>query len=245
MSSRCTDAHARRPRARARGPRHGALVVAGALVVLVWWSVAATVAAAHVTVHPSTVVAGTDDLELHFYAPNERDDANTVRLQLYLPTLPPLPEVEVLPVPGWAATTSSVTLRTPVQTDDGPVGVAVRSIDFKATAGGTPPGQFEDFTVLVGAGPTRPGHLVFKALQTYSNGEVVRWIETPTAQFPEPQFPAPVLTVTPRSSGGAAGAVPLSVHDTTAEALAVAALVVASIALVLAIVVLARRRPSA
>jgi periplasmic copper chaperone A len=33
--------------------------------------------------------------------------------------------------------------------------------------------------------------IVFKALQTYSDGDVVRWIEEPVAGEPEPDHPAP------------------------------------------------------
>ncbi len=40
--------------------------------------------------------------------------------------------------------------------------------------------MFEDFTVSLGPLPTNTDRLVFKAIQTYSNGDVVRWIDTPT-----------------------------------------------------------------
>jgi uncharacterized protein YcnI len=219
---------------------------AGAIVVLAALLCSATAASAHVTVHPTSVAAGTDDFELHFSVPNERNDANTVRLQLFLPASSPLPEVEVLPVPGWAAHVATQTLRHPIQTDDGPIDQVVTGVDLQATGAGTPPGQFEDFTLLVGAGPTRPGTVVFKALQTYSNGDVVRWIEVPTAQFPQPQFPAPVLTVTPAQSSSSAPST--GTHDassgsgSTAETLAVVALIVAGIAVVLGIIAVLRRR---
>jgi uncharacterized protein YcnI len=202
----------------------------------------ATPASAHVTVHPSAIRAGTDDFELHFYVPNERDDANTVRLQLFLPSSPPLPEVDVLPVSGWAAHVTTSTLRQPIQTDDGPIDQAVTSVDLTATAGGTLPGQFEDFTLLVGAGPTHPGRVAFKALQTYSNGDVVRWIEEPSAQFPQPQFPAPVLTVTPAVPLAASTHTASTGDNTTAQILAAIALIIAGVAVVLGVIALVRRR---
>lgn len=37
--------------------------------------------------------------------------------------------------------------------------------------------------------------MVFKALQTYSNKEVVRWIEEPAEGGEEPESPAPVLAL--------------------------------------------------
>lgn len=224
------------------GRRWFVLAAVGGLAVIgsLWFG--AGVAAAHVTVHPSTVAAGTDDFELHFYVPNERDDANTVRLQLFLPSSPPLPEVDVLPVPGWAAHVTTVVLHQPVETDDGPIDTAVTGIDLTATSGGTPPGQFEDFTLLVGAGPTRPGTVVFKALQTYSNGDIVRWIELPTAQFPVPQYPAPILTVTPSAHTAVATPTAPTGSSSNSQTLAVIALIVAVIAVVLGALALWRRR---
>jgi hypothetical protein len=43
--------------------------------------------------------------------------------------------------------------------------------------------------------PSDAKTLEFKALQTYDNGQVVRWIEQTPAGGPEPEHPAPVLTV--------------------------------------------------
>jgi uncharacterized protein YcnI len=40
---------------------------------------------AHVTVHPDTTPAGSRRHRAHLRVPNERDDANTVELQVYLP----------------------------------------------------------------------------------------------------------------------------------------------------------------
>ena len=39
--------------------------------------------------------------------------------------------------------------------------------------------------------------MVFKALQTYSDGNVVRWIEEPVDGGEEPEHPAPVLAAEP------------------------------------------------
>lgn len=44
------------------------------------------------------------------------------------------------------------------------------------------------------------GRLVFKTLETYSDGEVVRWIELPGGDV-EPEQPAPVLQLKPASPG--------------------------------------------
>ena len=42
-----------------------------------------TPAWAHITVHPSTLPAGSSDVELTFRVPNERDNANTVMAQVF------------------------------------------------------------------------------------------------------------------------------------------------------------------
>jgi uncharacterized protein YcnI len=155
---------------------------------------------AHVTVHPPTMPAGSKDVELTFRVPNERQNANTVMVQVFFPTNLPLLTVDVLPEPGWSATVHTKTLATPVKTDDGLVSQIVTDVTWKSTSGGIAPGQYEDFFVAAGSVPDKPAQLVFKALQTYSSGEIVRWIEVPVAGQPEPDTPAPVVTLTPPAS---------------------------------------------
>ena len=133
-------------------------VVVTPAVVLAAMLLGAAPAFAHVTVHPDTVTAGSSDVEITFRAPNERDDANTVELQVFFPTNLPLLTVDVLPIPGWTATVQTQNLSKPVNTDDGQVSQIVSSVTWKATAGGTPPGEYEDFAGIsrIGARPCRP-----------------------------------------------------------------------------------------
>ena len=92
--------------------------------------------------------------------------------------------------------------------------------------------------MAAGSVPDRPGPLVFKALQTYSSGEIVRWIEVPVAGEPAPDTPAPVLTLTPPTTAptGSTGSTGLHhVAVTTpgsSDGLAIAALVVGAVNLV-------------
>jgi uncharacterized protein YcnI len=204
----------------------------------------ATPAWAHVTVHPETLPAGSADIELTFRVPNERDNADTVGLQVFIPADLPLLTVDVLPVPGWSAKVDTRTLATPITTDDGTVDQVVSDISWTATAGGIAAGQYEDFTIAAGRGPGRPGAVIFKSLQTYSSGEVVRWIQVASSQDPNPDSPAPVLTVTPASTPGPAAATTSS-GSTSVEVLAVEALVVGVIGLagVVVLLVLRRRGP--
>ena len=202
---------------------------------------AATPASAHVTVHPATLPAGSSDVELTFRVPNERDDANSIGLQVFFPTGLPLLTVDVRPVPGWTSTVDTRTLATPLHTDDGTVSRVVSDIRWTANAGGIAPGQYEDFAVAAGQVPSTPGPIVFKSLQTYSSGQVVRWIEVASSQDPDPQSPAPVLTLTPAPAGTVAAASGTGSSD--AGGLAVAALAVSFLALAGVVVLLVRRRP--
>jgi hypothetical protein len=67
------------------------------------------------------------------------------------------------------------------------------------------PGEFQQFPVSAGPMPDDADSLTFKALQTYSDGDVVRWVEETTPGGPEPEHPAPKLTLT-AASGSAAPA---------------------------------------
>jgi len=225
----------------ARPVRLVAVVMATAMAATL---LLATPAWAHVTVHPETLPAGSSDIELTFRVPNERDDADTVGLQVFFPTDLPLLTVAVLPVPGWTARVTTRALATPVRTDDGTVDQVVSDITWTATAGGIAPGQFEDFVVAAGQGPAKPGTVVFKSLQTYSSGEVVRWIEVASSQDPNPDSPAPILTVTPATTTGSAPTA-ATTGSTGTGVVAITALVVALIALAGVVLLLVlRRRPA-
>ncbi len=154
----------------------------------------AGVAWAHVTVNPHTAQQG-GYTKVSFRVPNERDNAATTQLEVNLPTDHPIASVQTRAVPGWTSTVQKTTLAKPITTDDGQVTEAVSKITW--TSGKIPPGSFEEFDVSMGPLPTDTDQLAFKALQTYDNGQVVRWIDTTPAGAPEPDHPAPVLTLTP------------------------------------------------
>jgi hypothetical protein len=102
-------------------------------------------------------------------------------------------------VPGWTSTVQKTALAQPITTEGGrQVTETVSKITW--TGGKIAPGTFEEFDVSLGPLPTGTDQLVFKALQTYDNGEVVRWIDTPAPGAAEPEHPAPVLKLTPAST---------------------------------------------
>jgi uncharacterized protein YcnI len=158
---------------------------------------------AHVTITPGSAPQGST-AELTFKVPNEEQSAATVGLQLQVPTAHPIAQFLVKPVPGWTVTVRTVTLPKPVVTDDGSFTTAVSEVTW--TGGKILPGQYQDFSVSADPLPSGIGQLVFKAVQTYSNGDVVRWIDLPQAGQPEPEHPAPVLTLTPAGADADAGA---------------------------------------
>lgn len=149
----------------------------------------ASTAWAHVSITPNTSTPG-QSAQVSFRVPNERDDAATVRLEVVFPADRPLPTASVGDVAGWTATVHRQKLATPVKTDDGEVTDAVTSITWEG--GRIEPGHFQQFPVSLGR--LDAGKLTFKALQTYSNGTVVRWIDG-TESGANPEHPAPVLTI--------------------------------------------------
>ncbi|MBV9161674.1 MAG: YcnI family protein [Pseudonocardiales bacterium] len=176
------------------GHRGGHRVAAISAVCVLALFTLTGVASAHVTANPDTAQQGSYT-KVSFRVPNERDNASTTRLEVDLPTDHPIASVETRAVPGWTSTVQKTTLAKPITTDDGQVTEAVSKITW--TGGKIPPGMFEDFDVSMGPLPTDTSELVFKALQTYDNGEVVRWIDTAPPGAPEPDHPAPVLKLTP------------------------------------------------
>ena len=168
-----------------------ALATAGVLA-------AAGVASAHVTVHPESYAKGATDGVLTFRVPNEEDKASTTKVQVYLPTDHPVLGVLVTPQNGWTAKVTTSKLKTPVKTDDGTITDAVSQITW--TGGKIAAGQYEDFNVAFGQLPDDTDQLSFKTLQTYSDGDVVRWIEEAAAGDDEPENPAPVLKLTAKES---------------------------------------------
>jgi uncharacterized protein YcnI len=199
MTARTDRRHplGRRPLARA-----AAVLAAAGIAVLAL----ALPAEAHVTVSPTTATEG-GYTAFTFRVPNEETKANTTKVEIALPTDTPLASVSVKPVPGWSVTTTEGKLPKPVTTDDGPVTEAVTRITWTATSTATTilPGQFQEFEISGGPLP-ESDKLVFKALQTYSDGSVVRWIEEQAPGADEPQHPAPTVTLAKASSPGDAPA---------------------------------------
>jgi uncharacterized protein YcnI len=194
------------------------------------------VAQAHVTVQPSSEPAGAETV-LNVRVPNERDDASTVKLDVRLP--PGFVEADVEPQAGWTVKVVKSKLAKPIQTDDGPISESVSQITWTGSGkgeGAIPPGGFKDFPVLVLIPGKAGDRLTFKALQTYSNGAVVRWIGAPDADQPAPQVTvtaaAPAATA-PATTTPAVPAAATQKSDGASKGLGVAALIAGILGLLL------------
>jgi len=147
---------------------------------------------AHVEVTPDSAPKGSDAV-LAFTVPDESDTASTTTVQIFFPTDHPIAEALVEPIAGWTATVATMKVAKPIKTDSGSVTEGVKTVTW--TGGKIEPGNFQQFKVSVGL-PDDASSIEFKALQTYSDGTIVRWIEDTPAGGAEPEHPAPVLTLT-------------------------------------------------
>jgi len=159
-------------------------------------------AAAHVTVNPDTAAQG-GYAKVTFRVPNESDDTNTTKVEVNLPTDTPFASVSLKPVAGWTMVAQKSKLAKPIEAHGSQISEAVSKITWTAVGDAAiKPGQFQEFDVSLGPLPT-VDQVVFKALQTYSDGTIVRWIDEPTTDGTEPEKPAPVLKLTKAAAEGA------------------------------------------
>ncbi|MEV6806424.1 YcnI family protein [Streptomyces sp. NPDC051132] len=174
---------------------------------------------AHVTVQPEGTAAKGGYAVVDFKVPNERDDASTDKLEVTLPADHPIASVMPQPVPGWRATVTKSKLAKPLTMHGEKIDEAVTKVTWTADGKGIEPGFFQKFPLSLGALPDNADQLVFKAIQTYSDKEVVRWIEVPQQGQDEPENPAPVLELSAAADDehGAASAADTGDKTGTAE----------------------------
>ena len=206
----------------------------------------------------STTQIANRNAVLTLRVPNEQESANTTKVAIQVP--PGFLDVTTDPPPGWTAQTKTEKLAKPVQTDDGPIDTQVTEVVF--SGGKIPPEQFGQFPLAVVIPDAAPKLMTFKVVQTYSNGDVSRWIGSPSSESPAPT----VATVTPGGllvdAAGSETGPPANIPSTTInksasvtkvvkedsgsdKTLAVIALVLAVLAVILGLVAVLRRRPAA
>ncbi|MFC7928524.1 YcnI family copper-binding membrane protein [Streptomyces cinereoruber] len=164
---------------------------------------------AHVSVQPQGEAAKGGYATVNIKVPNERDNASTVKLEVNFPLDHPLASVMPQPVPGWKAEVTKSKLDKPLELHGKKINEAVSKVTWTADGSGIAPGFFQTFPLSLGQLPEDVDQLVLKSIQTYSNKEVVRWIEEQKEGAEEPQNPAPVLKLSAASDdhhGGGATA---------------------------------------
>ena len=157
-----------------------------ALLTAALFGALAAPAQAHITIIPAAARPG-ETRTLSFRVLNERQAATT-KVDVYVPA-----GVKATPVarPGWSLAPAGDHF---TWSADGP-GDAISGEHAK------------DFQLRAGPFP-HAGRVVFKALQYYDDGQIVRWIQDPK---PDAERPAPVLQLTATgraesSSGGSSSA---------------------------------------
>ena len=166
-------------------------VVAGAAAATV--GLTALPALAHVTVSSPGATQGGYGV-LTFRVPTESDTASTTGLKVQFPADQPLTSLRVKPKAGWTYTITRAKLDTPIESHGRQVTDYPSVVEWKATAGGVKPTEFEEFQVSVGPLP-EAAEMTFKAIQAYGDGSVVSWIEETPEGGDEPEHPAPTLTL--------------------------------------------------
>ncbi len=219
---------------------------------------APTVASAHISLHPNTIPAGAF-ATLDVRVPGEQEGAYVTRVDMLMP--PGFTSVDYENVPGWSARTVSEKVSPPIETDEGPVSEEVGQVvwTWQGPLGKVEDNQFIQLPLSVAIPAALAGQSVqFKTVQSYSNGQVVHWIDPSlTAEHPSPR-----INVTTRGGAiedvagaeagpeaGHAGAQPATATTTSSggeasQGLAIAALIVGALGLlagVAALLALRRR----
>ncbi|MFI9627518.1 YcnI family protein [Streptomyces sp. NPDC052042] len=163
-------------------------------------------ASAHVSVQPLGEAAKGGYASVNIKVPNERDNASTIKVEVNFPTDHPLVSVSPQAVPGWDIQITKTKLDKPLDMHGRKIDEAISKVTWTAKGdkgeAGIHPGYFQQFPLSIGQLPEDADQLVFKAIQTYDNKEVVRWIEEQKDGAAEPESPAPVLKLTAPAGDG-------------------------------------------
>jgi uncharacterized protein YcnI len=197
---------------------------------------AAPLAAAHVTVNPREWEAG-GFAKFDVRVPNERDNADTTKVVVRFPEQ--ILSASFEPVPGWKRTVKMAKLDEPIDDEGEQITERIDTVTW--SGGRIRPGEFQEFGLSFQVPEEAGSDLTFPAVQTYSNGEVVRWIGPPDADTPAPTVAvlepaaeegaaAPAETPSPAAAGGD--------QDEGSDTLATVALIVGIAALITALAAL-------
>ena len=151
-----------------------------------------TTAQAHISLHPNTIPAGAF-ATLNVRVPGEQAGAHVTKVDTLFP--PGFTGVDYENVPGWTARVIETKLAKPAVEDGETIDTKVSQIVWSWTGplGRVEDGQFIDFplSLAIPSGATGQA-LEFRTVQTYSNGQVVHWIDPSLSA----EHPAPRINVT-------------------------------------------------
>jgi uncharacterized protein YcnI len=161
-----------------------ALIATGGLLL-----VAPAAAQAHISLHPNTIPAGAF-ATLDVRVPGEQEGAYVTKVDTLFPQ--GFTGVDYENVPGWSARVIEAKLATPIKEDGETIDTEVAQIVWTWTGplGKVNNGQFINFPLSVAIPADAAGRaLEFRTVQTYSNGQVVHWIDPElTAEHPAPRI---------------------------------------------------------
>ncbi len=151
-------------------------------------------AQAHISLHPNTIPAGAF-ATLDVRVPGEQEGAYVKKVDVLFPQ--GFTGVDYENVPGWSAKVIESKLATPIKEDGETIDSEVSQIvwTWSGPLGKVENGQFVQFPLSLAIPAAATGKaLEFRTVQTYSNGQVVHWIEPSlTAEHPSPR-----INVTPK-----------------------------------------------
>ncbi len=163
------------------------LLAAGALL-------APASADAHISLHPNTIPTGAF-ATLDVRVPGEQEGAYVTRVDVLFPN--DFTAVAYENVPGWSTRVIETKLGVPITKDGETINTEVSQIIWTWTGplGRVNNNQFVNFPLSLAIPEGASGKsLEFRTVQSYSNGQVVHWIEPSLTA----EHPAPRINVTPK-----------------------------------------------
>jgi periplasmic copper chaperone A len=146
-------------------------------------------AQAHISLHPNTIPAGAF-ATLDVRVPGEQEGAYVKKVDTLFPA--GFTGVNYENVPGWTAKLIETKLATPIQEGGETINTEVSQVVWTWTGplGKVNNGQFINFPLSLAIPENAAGQaLEFRTIQTYSNGQVVHWIDPSlTAEHPAPRI---------------------------------------------------------
>jgi uncharacterized protein YcnI len=146
-------------------------------------------AGAHISLHPNTIPAGAF-ATLDVRVPGEQEGAYVKKVDVLFPQ--GFVGVDYENVPGWSTKIIETKLATPIKEDGETIDTDVSQIvwTWVGPLGKVNNGQFINFPLSLAIPANASGKaLEFRTVQTYSNGQVVHWIDPSlTAEHPAPRI---------------------------------------------------------